>query len=84
LRRLQGGPDDDQLLKFVALGYELWLKFQKTNYSEGCAQAAVAHLFVKYSNRSLTDLLEDSAFTRELNRSLDYFRCKSASAKDYV
>jgi hypothetical protein len=66
LAELQGGLGAVQLKEFVALGYEFWLQFRKTDYFDGCARAVVAHLFVKYGDQPLTDLLDDLGVTREI------------------
>ncbi|MCK0164426.1 hypothetical protein [Marinobacter sp. S6332] len=63
---LREGLGDVELQAFVVLGYEFWLQFRKTAYFQGCAQAVVAHLFVKYGDRPLTDLLGDLGVTREV------------------
>ncbi|WP_417501183.1 hypothetical protein [Marinobacter sp.] len=63
---LREGLGDVELQAFVVLGYEFWLQFRKTAYFEGCTQAVVAHLFVKYGDRPLTDLLNDLGVTREV------------------
>ncbi|MBU2874687.1 hypothetical protein [Marinobacter salexigens] len=63
---LREGLGDVELQAFVVLGYEFWLQFRKTEYFEGCARAVVAHLFVKYGDRPLTDLLGDLGVTREV------------------
>lgn len=66
LADLHEGLGDVQLQEFVVLGYEFWLQFRKTAYFEGCTQAVVAHLFVKYGDRPLTDLLGDVGVTRDV------------------
>lgn len=66
LTELQGGLGAVQLKEFVALGYEFWLRFRKTDYFDGCTRSVVAHLFVKYGDRPLTDLLSDLGVTREV------------------
>ena len=66
LADLQEGLGDVELQTFVVLGYEFWLQFRKTDYFEGCARAVVAHLFLKYGDRPLTDLLGDVGVTEDL------------------
>ncbi|WP_414674226.1 hypothetical protein [Marinobacter antarcticus] len=66
LAELREGLGDAELQTFVVLGYEFWLRFRKTACFDGCAQAAVAHLFVKYGDRPLSDLLGDLGVTREV------------------
>ncbi|MFT7339433.1 MAG: hypothetical protein ACI92B_002770 [Marinobacter maritimus] len=66
LAELQEGLGDVELQTFVVLGYEFWLQFRKTDYFEGCARAVVAHLFLKYGDRPLTDLLDDVGVTEDL------------------
>ncbi|MDS1311628.1 hypothetical protein [Marinobacter xiaoshiensis] len=63
---LREGLGDVELQAFVVLGYEFWLQFRKTDYFAGCTRAVVAHLFVKYGERPLTDLLGDLGVTREV------------------
>jgi len=66
IAQLHEGLGDVELQEFVVLGYEFWLQFRKTAYFEGCTRAVVAHLFVKYGDRPLTDLLGDVGVTREV------------------
>lgn len=61
---LQDGLGEVELQAFVVLGYEFWLNFRKTGYFEGCARAVVDHLFVKYGDRPVMDLLQDVGVTR--------------------
>ena len=64
--QLQDGLGEIELQAFVVLGYEFWLNFRKTGYFEGCAQAVVDHLFVKYGDRPVLELLQDIGVTREV------------------
>lgn len=66
IAELHKGLGDVELQEFVVLGYEFWLQFRETAYFEGCTRAVVAHLFVKYGDRPLTDLLGDVGVTREV------------------
>ncbi|PCM43875.1 hypothetical protein CPA50_14285 [Marinobacter sp. ANT_B65] len=66
LADLQEGLGEVQLQEFVALGYEFWLRFRKTDYFTGCARAVVMHLFEKYGDRPLADLLGALGITREM------------------
>jgi len=66
IAELHDGLGDVELQEFVVLGYEFWLQFRKTAYFEGCARAVVSHLFVKYGDRPLTDLLGDLGVTRDV------------------
>lgn len=66
IAELHRGLGDVELQEFVVLGYEFWLQFRETAYFEGCTRAVVAHLFVKYGDRPLTDLLGDIGVTREV------------------
>ncbi|MDN6319126.1 MAG: hypothetical protein L0J77_05135 [Marinobacter sp.] len=66
LAQLHEGLGDVELQEFVVLGYEFWLQFRKTAYFEGCTRAVVAHLFLKYGERPLIDLLRDVGVTREV------------------
>ena len=66
IAELHEGLGDVQLQEFVVLGYEFWLQFRKTGYFENCARAVVSHLFDKYGERPLTDLLGDMGVSREV------------------
>ncbi|MFL1467426.1 hypothetical protein [Marinobacter sp. HN1S83] len=63
---LHEGLGDIQLQEFVVMGYEFWLQFRKTPYFEGCVRAVVSHLFAKYGDRPISDLLNDVGVTREV------------------
>ncbi|MEX2475714.1 hypothetical protein [Marinobacter sp.] len=63
---LHEGLGDVQLQEFVVLGYEFWLRFRKTEYFKGCVEAVVAHLFAKYGDRPIADLLGDVGVTRDV------------------
>jgi|SRR5690554_1230726 len=63
---LYEGLGDIQLQEFVVLGYEFWLRFRTTPYFEGCARAVVEHLFVKYGDRPVIELLNDVGVTEEV------------------
>ena len=56
---LHAGLGEVQLQEFVVLGYEFWLTFRQTGYFEEMARAVVVHLFEKYGDRPVTDLLGD-------------------------
>ncbi|MBW7472532.1 hypothetical protein [Marinobacter sp. F4218] len=66
IAELREGMGDVELQEFVVLGYEFWLEFRKTAYFEGCARAVVEHLFAKYGDRPISDLLKDVGVTREM------------------
>lgn len=66
IAELQEGLGDVELQEFVVLGYEFWLQFRKTPYFEGCARAVVAHLFEKYGDRPVVDLLGDVGVSQEV------------------
>ena len=66
IAELREGLGDVELQEFVVLGYDFWLGFRQTAYFEGCAQAVVAHLFARYGDRPVNDLLKDTGVTREL------------------
>lgn len=59
IAELKEGLGDIQLQEFVVLGYEFWLSFRETEYFEGCCRAVVEHLFAKYGDRPLLELLQD-------------------------
>lgn len=59
IAELQEGLGDIQMQEFVVLGYEFWLSFRETEYFEGCCQAVVDHLFAKYGDQPLAELLRD-------------------------
>lgn len=60
---LKSGMGDVELQEFVVLGYEFWLNFRQTAYFEGCCEAVVNHLYAKYGQRPVTDLLADVGVT---------------------
>lgn len=66
IAELQEGLGDVQLQEFVVLGYEFWLRFRKTEYFLGCARAVVAHLYAKYGDRPIMDLLNDIGVNRDV------------------
>lgn len=66
IAELQDGLGEVELQEFVVLGYDFWLNFRKTAYFEGCARAVVEHLFAKYGDRPVMDLLRDIGVTREV------------------
>src|SRR5690554_4911143 len=66
IAELKEGVGEVELQEFVVLGYEFWLNFRKTGYFEGCARAVVNHLFAKYGDRPVMDLLQDVGVTREV------------------
>lgn len=66
IAKLQDGLGEVELQEFVVLGYDFWLNFRKTAYFEGCARAVVEHLFAKYGDRPVMDLLNDIGVTREV------------------
>lgn len=59
IAELKEGLGEIQLQEFVVLGYEFWLNFRETDYFEGCCAAVVHHLFAKYGDRPLLELLQD-------------------------
>ncbi len=63
IAELQDGLGEVELQEFVVLGYDFWLNFRKTAYFEGCARAVVEHLFAKYGDRPVMDLLNDIGVT---------------------
>jgi len=66
IAELQDGLGEVELQEFVVLGYDFWLNFRKTAYFEGCTRAVVEHLFAKYGDRPVMDLLNDIGVTREV------------------
>ena len=66
IAELQDGLGEVELQEFVVLGYDFWLNFRKTAYFEGCARAVVEHLFAKYGDRPVMDLLNDIGVTRQV------------------
>jgi hypothetical protein len=66
IAELREGLGDMELQEFVVLGYDFWLSFRQTAYFEGCAEVVVAHLFAKYGDRPVRDLLNDVGVTRDL------------------
>jgi len=66
IAEFQDGLGEVELQEFVVLGYDFWLNFRKTAYFEGCARAVVEHLFAKYGDRPVMDLLNDIGVTRDV------------------
>ncbi len=66
IAELQDGLGEVELQEFVVLGYDFWLNFRKTAYFEGCARAVVEHLFAKYGDRPVMDLLNDIGVTLDV------------------
>jgi len=66
ISELKDGLGDVELQEFVVLGYDFWLHFRETAYFEGCAQAAVEHLYAKYGSKPVIALLQDVGVTREV------------------
>ena len=66
IAELKDGLGDVELQEFVVLGYDFWLHFRETVYFEGCAQAAVEHLYAKYGSQPVITLLQDVGVTREV------------------
>ncbi|MGP4845873.1 hypothetical protein ACTXGQ_17195 [Marinobacter sp. 1Y8] len=66
LEELQQGLGEIELQEFVVLGYGFWLEFRQTPYFEGCCEAVVSHLFDKYGDQPLAELLGDVGVTEEV------------------
>ncbi|PVY79125.1 hypothetical protein C8D92_101331 [Tamilnaduibacter salinus] len=66
LADLQEGVGDLELNEFVVLGYEFWLRFRETEFFEGCYKAVVDHLFEKYGDQALTEILQEIGVTEEV------------------
>lgn len=66
IAELQDGLGEVELQEFVVLGYDFWLNFRKTAYFERCTRAVVEHLFAKYGDRPVMDLLNDIGVTRQV------------------
>ncbi|WP_404361656.1 hypothetical protein [Marinobacter sp.] len=66
IAEFQEGMGNVQLQEFVVLGYDFWLGFRKTPYFRGCCQAVVEHLFTKYGDAPVSDLLADVGVTEDL------------------
>ncbi len=50
---------EQDLEDFVALGYEFWLRYRKSDYFRQTTEEAVDYFFVKYGPLSLLELLDD-------------------------
>ncbi|WP_148862228.1 hypothetical protein [Marinobacter fonticola] len=66
LSDLQSGLGELELNEFVVLGYQFWLEFRQTRYFEGCYTAVVNHLFEKYGDAPLIELMADVGVDREV------------------
>lgn len=74
LAELQQGLGEIELQEFVVLGYGFWLEFRQTPYFDGCCEAVVSHLFDKYGDQPLTELLGDVGVTEDvIQTELDTF-----------
>ena len=66
LEELQVGLGEIELQEFVVLGYGFWLEFRQSAYFDGCCEAVVKHLFDKYGDQPLTEVLGDVGVTEEV------------------
>jgi hypothetical protein len=57
---------EQDLEDFVALGYEFWLRYRKSDYFRQITEEMVDHFFVKYGQQSLLELIEDMGVTEAM------------------
>lgn len=65
MAELQKGIDAIDLSEFVVLGYEFWLKFRQSEYFVQCCEHVVNHIYEKYGDEALSELLSDFGVTPE-------------------
>jgi len=65
LGEFQKGMDSIDLTEFVALGYDFWLRFRKSEYFKNSYELMVDYFFEKYSEGDLGVLLDDLAITED-------------------
>jgi len=65
LSEFQQGMDSLDLSEFVALGYDFWLQFRKSDYFKHCYETVVDYFYEKYGDAKLSELLDDLFITQE-------------------
>ncbi|KZY97064.1 hypothetical protein A3743_21255, partial [Oleiphilus sp. HI0072] len=59
MSEFQQGMDSLDLSEFIALGYDFWLKFRKTDYFISSYETIVDYFFKRYGRKNLDVLLEE-------------------------
>ncbi|MFT6031360.1 MAG: hypothetical protein ACI8O8_003111 [Oleiphilaceae bacterium] len=59
----QKGMDSLDLSEFIALGYNFWLSFRKSNYFKLCYETTVDAFFTEYGKSSIQELMEEFQVT---------------------
>jgi len=65
LSEFQKGMDSLDLSEFVALGYDFWLQFRKSEYFKNSYETVVDYFFEKYGDKDFSELLDDINITPE-------------------
>jgi len=65
LSEFQKGMDSLDLSEFVALGYDFWLQFRKSDYFKNSYETVVDYFFEKYGEKDFSELLDDLNITPE-------------------
>ena len=65
LADFQKGMDSLDLSEFIALGYNFWLTFRKSEYFRMCYEATVNAFFQEYGQSTIEELMEEFQVTPE-------------------
>ena len=61
----QKGMDSLDLSEFIALGYNFWLSFRKSNYFKLCYETTVDAFFKEYGETSIKELMDEFQVTEK-------------------
>jgi hypothetical protein len=61
----QKGMDSLDLSEFIALGYDFWLSFRKSDYFKWCYETTVDTFYNEYGKSSVEDLMDEFQITPE-------------------
>mgnify|MGYP003652539201 FL=1 len=65
LADFQKGMNSLDLSEFIALGYDFWLSFRKSNYFQLCYETVVDAFFSEYGNSTIEELMEEFQVSKE-------------------
>lgn len=65
LAEFQRGMNSLDLSEFIALGYNFWLKFRKSQYFKACYETSVDYFFELYAEYTIGELLEEFQVSQE-------------------
>jgi len=65
LAEFQRGMNSLDLSEFIALGYNFWLTFRKSQYFKSCYETSVDAFFDIYAESTIEELLEEFQVTQE-------------------